>query len=200
MSLIYLVLGIGLTASVLAIAGYIVVDKMLSSRRRNAPEAQIAKDYFAKPEINPGLILSKLGAQEPAERSLDAMVLRPTWGIKLFGFATCGLLFYVILMPGGAVYRQDMFVWLLIGAIVIYFIAFLMAYEVRYDSEGIIAPGLFFRPQFHPWSKFISIRQSDNVHYKLVFKDGTLKIKKFLVGMPTFLTFVTDIREMNKRL
>jgi len=198
MNLIYLILGIGLTASVLAIVAFIIVDKIVDRRRRDTG-IRIANDYISTPEINPGLMMSKLGGKQSAQRSLDTMILRPTWGIRLFGWAMVALVIMIMSGPSGAPFREDLTSWILVAGILTYLGAFLSAYEVRYDSDGITAPGMFFRPKHHPWSEFISIEKADNVHYKLVFEGGTLKIKKFLVGMPTLLTFVTDIRDMNQR-
>ena len=176
-----------------------VVDKIMTHRRLNTPSSRITKRFSSPIEINPGLILSRLGAKEPARRSLDMMIMRPTWGVKLFSFVIAVLLITTMMGPAGAAFRADLIIWALVGGVLLYLVVFLSVYEVRYDWEGVTAPNTFFRPKFHPWSDFISIEQTDNVHYKLKFVGGTLKIKKFLVGMPTFLTFVTDIREMRKR-
>ncbi|MGJ8617949.1 MAG: hypothetical protein ACSHWS_14000 [Sulfitobacter sp.] len=198
MNVLYLILGIGMTASALVIAAFIIVDKIVQ-RGRRATDIRIANDYISTPEINPGLMMSKLGSKQSAQRSLDTMILRPTWGIKLFGWVMAVLVIMAMSGPSGAPFREDLLSWAVVGSILIYLGAFLSIYEVRYDSDGITAPGMFFRPKYHPWSEFISVEKADNVHYKLVFEGGTLKIKKFLVGMPTLLTFVADIRDMNQR-
>ncbi len=198
MSLIYLILVIGMTASVLTIAVFIVADRILERRRRGSFDARIGKNYLSPPAVNPGLLLSKLGSKQSAQRSLDTMILRPTWGIKLFGLIISALLISVMMGPSGAVYRDDLITWGLVASVLGYFGVFLSFYEVRYDSEGITAPNMLFRPKFHPWSEFVSVHRADNIHYKLIFEGGTLEIKKFLVGIPTLLTFVTDIQEMQK--
>ena len=198
MNSIYLVFGFGMFASVLAIIAFVMIDKAAERRRRIA-RTNIAKDYLSTPEINPGLLMAKLGAKQPVQRSLDTMILRPTWGIKLFGLIMAALLIQVMMGSSGAAYREDLITWIIVGGVLVYFGAFLSMYEVRYDSDGVTAPGMFFQAKYHAWSKLIAIERVDNVHYKLIFADGTLKIKKFLVGMPTFLTFASDISLMNRR-
>lgn len=199
MTFLYLILGIGLTCSALAITIFVLAERHASRKRDGLPDGHIPRNYIAPLQINPGLILSRLGAQKPAERSLDTMVLRPTWGIKLFALLILALVAVTMMGPTGEMYRQDLWIWLIVFFGLGYFLVLLMVYEVRYDSEGITAPNAFFRQVYHPWSKFITAEQSDAVHYTLLFEDGSLRIKKFLVGMPSFLVFVGQLREMNRR-
>ncbi|MGB3246979.1 MAG: hypothetical protein WBB25_20795 [Sulfitobacter sp.] len=90
-------------------------------------------------------------------------------------------------------------IWILAVGATAYVALFLSLYEGRYDDEGVTAPGWLFRQKSHRWSDLISIKQSDDITYSLKFDDGTLRIRKFLAGMPTFRTFVTEVREINRR-
>jgi hypothetical protein len=199
MYVLYLIIGIGLFVSLLVVAGFMLFEKVARRGRTSSSDAKIPDRSKVEPHLNPGLLMSKLGGEHAAERSLDTMILRPTWGIKLFGFVIAALLITTMMGSAGALYREDLVIWSLVLSVLIYLGLFLAKYEVRFDSDTITAPGIFFFAKTHPWSEFISIEKVDNVHYKLKFERGTLKIKKFLVGMPTLLTFATDVREMNKR-
>lgn len=88
---------------------------------------------------------------------------------------------------------------LLFTGLLAYAFLFISGYEARYDADGITAPNWLFQDRHFPWEEFISIKDDGHHLYYLRFESGRLAMQKHLVGMPTFLTFVSEVREMNKR-
>jgi len=83
---------------------------------------------------------------------------------------------------------------MLVTTIIFYIIVFISNYEARYDSEGVTAPNWFFRDKRYEWAHIVNMKEDGNLLYKLRFMDhGSLRLQKHLVGMPAYLTFLSDI-------
>lgn len=199
MNLMIIILMFGVAVGCLAIAAAMAHAHFAAKHEKSIGNDHIPKSYGTF-ELNPGALMSRWGAHAPAHQSLDKVMMRPTWGIKAFGALICGLLIHVMTGENGEIFRTDTLSVLMTLGCIIYYVAFLMLYEVRYDAETLTSPGMFLIPKTHDWADFISIKQTDQVTYTLLFTSGKIKVRKFLVGMPTFLTFVTDVRALNKRL
>lgn len=195
----FIILGlIGAAFGCLAIAVFIAVNHFGERHQARMGSTAIPKAYGGL-QINPGALISRIGSGAPAHYSLDTVIMRPTIGIKAFGALMFVAIVSLFLGESGNVFRADLLSLLLAGGCVIYYVTFLLFYEVRYNAQNLTAPGWFFRPATHKWEDLISIKQTDMVTYVLLFETGKVRVRKFLVGMPTFLTFVTDVRALNKR-
>ncbi|MGJ5617822.1 hypothetical protein [Sulfitobacter sp. MF3-043] len=88
---------------------------------------------------------------------------------------------------------------IMMTAMIFYTVMYISAYEARYHDRGITAPNWMFQQKHFSWEDFITIR--DNGHYNdvLKFVDGKMSLQKHLVGIHTFLTFVSDLEDMNVR-
>lgn len=198
MNAIYVMLVFGCTVGLFAVAVAYIIDRIGRRRQSAAGDLHIPKAHGI-PALNPGALMARIGADAPAHQSLGTVTMRPTIGIKAFGIGIIGLMLYIMSGEHGATFRQDPLSLAIVGCTVFYVVVFLMRYEVIYDNEGVTIPGLLFGHKTHEWADLISIKQTDEVTYTLRFDTGTAKVRKFLVGMPTFLTFVAEVRELNKR-
>ncbi|MEM7519800.1 MAG: hypothetical protein AAF307_02080 [Pseudomonadota bacterium] len=70
---------------------------------------------------------------------------------------------------------------------------------MRYDSERLTAPTFLFVTRHYLWSEFEDIAEEDNLMFKLHFAGNKMTLQKYLVGMPVFLTFVSDLKALNRK-
>lgn len=129
----------------------------------------------------------------------DAVVMRPTAGLR---FLFLGIGAFAMWFTWGPLVRSEAYSFALamtITVCVFYIVVFISNYEARYDSKGVTAPGWFFRDRHYEWAHLINTGEQGNLLYKIKFMDhGTLHLQKYLVGMPAFLTFLSDVEAMNR--
>ncbi|NNK16283.1 MAG: hypothetical protein HKP51_05210, partial [Sulfitobacter sp.] len=144
--------------------------------------------------------IAQLGLNEPAQMSLNTVIMRPTKGLR---FLSLGFSVFALWMIWGPIASSNSHVPLLaIGASVLisYMALFIANYEARYNDEGLTAPDWFFIERRYDWEDFRSLNEDGNLLYKLEFA-GKRKVhlQKYLVGMPTFLTFIEDVKALNRK-
>ncbi len=199
MNIFYLILIAGLVMGVFAVIIAMIVERVATRRKNIQGTHNIPKSQAIVPRLNPGALIARWGSNAPTHHSLDTVVMRPTIGVKAFVIGMVLLMLFIMSGEAGAVFRNDIITVTFVVATVVCVLLFLSLYEVRYDSESITVPDVFFQSKTYRWDSFIAINQSDDVTYTLFFEDGKVRVRKFLVGMPTFLTFVTEVRDMNSR-
>ncbi len=202
MNLIYLVVGFGVAMGLIAICAVVLFQRLANRAGMNHKAPFIPKSPMAGVGsfAGPGAALSRLGQNGRAHRTLGTIVMRPTLVGKIFNVFLVGLMMFFMFGPGGETYRSEPFIVLIVVSATLFVGLHVSLYEVSYDAEGVTAPTWYYQRRTHKWEDFMSIHDDGHHLYKLRFETGTITVNKYLVGMPTFLTFVSELREMTKRL
>lgn len=131
----------------------------------------------------------------------NTVIMRPATGFRIASVLVGAV---VMWFTWGPMLRFDTYAFSLamsLTVLVFYFIVFIANYEARYDREGVTAPNWFFRDRRYEWAHLIKFNEDGNLLYKLRFMDhGTLRLQKYLVGMPAYLTFLSDIEATNRKI
>lgn len=191
---IYLIAAIGFGAGLIAVL--IALAFQRAARNRRLPRVPAG---FAGLTDGPAGLISQVGQRGRVHRSLDQVVMRPTVGARLWNLSVLAALWWVMLGENGAQFRSDPILVALALCVTVAVTLFLVSYEVRYDGEGVTAPKWLVHGQTHRWEDLISVSDAGHHIYKLRFETGTANINKYLVGMPTFITFISDIRDLIRR-
>lgn len=203
MNLIHLIVGFGVAAGSLAVLVVILFERF---RKRIGDKTGpiVPKTVVGGLGIGnidgPMAVLARRGQDAPTRMSLNAVIMTPTKGLRFISLASSALILLAIWHPVMGIYSEGLSLSLLLTAALAYAALYTAGYEAKYDSEGITAPNWLFMDKTHKWEDFISIKDDGHYLYTMRFSTGKIAIQKYLVGMPTFTTFVSEIREMNKRL
>lgn len=133
---------------------------------------------------------------------LDAhtVIMRPATGFRIVSVLIGAIVMWFTWGPMLRFDSYDFSLAMFLTVLVFYVIVFVANYEARYDCEGVTAPNWFFRDKRYEWAHLIKIKEDGNLLYKLRFMDhGTLRLQKYLVGMPAYLTFLSDIEARNRK-
>lgn len=140
------------------------------------------------------------GDSDAPERLLEKVVMRPARRLRILSVAPGAVLLLFLWGPYGPIDTYGLPATLLLTALVFYAGIYIAAYEASYDDEGITAPDFLFRQHMYPWANFESVKDRQNFLVRMRFDGhGKLSLQKYLVGMPTFLTFLSDVEDMNRR-
>ena len=143
--------------------------------------------------------IANIGMDRPVHMTLGTVVMRPTQGLRIISLGSGGFILFCL---WGSTIFQPMLSGLgaiIMTAIIFYTVMYISAYEARYDDQGITAPNWMFQQKQYAWEDFITIRDNGHYLYVLKFADGKMSLQKHLVGIHTFLTFVSDLEDMNVR-
>lgn len=140
------------------------------------------------------------GIEAAPELTLDKVIMRPARRLRVLSVAPGALILLFLWGPYGPLDAYGLPVTLLLTGLVFYAGVYIAAYEASYDDEGITAPDFLFRQHMYPWSSFEGVKDRQNFLVRMKFEGhGKLSLQKYLVGMPTFLTFLSDVEDMNRR-
>jgi hypothetical protein len=136
-------------------------------------------------------VVASAGTKRAAPMTIDDHILRPTVGVRAISLALTAALGFVIafgtpeiLADAGNLMKY------LLGASVVYAVAFIQTYELRYNRDRLIAPGRAFNRREQKWRDLKRIQDNGHYLFVLTFADGSkLEVQKHLVGMADFLTF-----------
>ncbi len=202
MNLIYLIVGFGVAMGLIVIGAVVLFQRIADRARMNHNGPFIPKVPMAGigSFAGPGAALSRLGQNNTAHRTLNTIIMRPTLSGKIFNLFLIGLMMFLMFSPGGEAYRSEPLLVLIVASATLFVLLHVALYEVSYDADGITAPNWYYQRRTHRWEDFVSVHDDGHHFYKLRFETGTITVNKYLVGMPTFLTFVSELREMTRRL
>lgn len=202
MTIFQLFLAFGVTAGLLAILVVVTFDKMRKRLGDKDFDVSAPKTLAGGLGIGntnaPAALLARMGQNAQTRMSLDTVVMVPTMGLRLISLGCAGVLLWLLWGPAmyGLLVGQGLN--LLVSACIIYAVVYIAFYEATYNGDGISAPNWLFQTRHYPWEEFISIKDNGQYNYVLQFESGKMHLQKYLVGMPTFFTFVAEVREMNK--
>jgi hypothetical protein len=129
----------------------------------------------------------------------NTVIMRPATALRIAILALGAFGMWYVWGPYVQSSFFDLNIAMIVTTIIFYIIVFISNYEARYDSEGVTAPNWFFRDKRYEWPHLVNFNEDGNLLYKLPFMDhGSLRLQKYLVGMPAYLTFLSDI-EATKR-
>lgn len=143
--------------------------------------------------------IAAIGGNKSARMSLGTVIMTPTIGMRLVSVLSSALILFVLCGPARSNMSMGLWADLFVCGIFIYMTLYIASYEAKYDAEGLTAPNWFFQNKHYTWENLISIKDAGGHIYQLKFEGGTVSLQKHLVGIVTFLTFVSDIQEMRKR-
>lgn len=159
-------------------------------RRRDAKSFRSLVEQRINPKGDP---------KQTNDLKSHTVIMRPTNGFRIATVVVGALAMW---FTWGPYLRWDSFdvtIALIITVVVFYLIVFVSNYEARYDSEGVTVPNWFFRDKRYEWAHLINTKDNGNLRYKIRFLDhGTLRLQKYLVGMPAYLTFMSDMEATNR--
>lgn len=189
MSFLILIIVVGLGVALLVVAGMAIYER----RRRIVGDAGM-------PKLPGQHSIAQLGLNEPARMSLNTVIMRPTKGLRFLSLGFSAFSLWMIWGPIANSNSHDTLLAIGASTLISYVALFIANYEARYDDEGLTAPDWFFVERRFDWADFEGMGEDGNLLYKLYF-DGKRKVhlQKYLVGMPTFLTFVEDVKALNRR-
>ena len=202
MILFQMIVAFGVAVGLLAILAVAAFDKM---RKRmgdrdidGAPPGTLTAGLGIGSLVGLAALLARPGQNAQARMSLDAVVMVPTKGLRFISLGCSALILWFLCGPGMAEFTTGLTLNLMLSAGLIYAVLFIAGYEAKYNADGISAPNWLFQTKHYPWEEFISIKDNGQYNYVLSFESGRLILQKYLVGMATFLTFVSDVKKLTK--
>lgn len=203
MNILYLIVAIGVFSGLLSILVVVLIDMLRKRTGTDDAGPMIPKTLVGSIGIGniygPGEMLARAGQNEAPRMSLSTVIMTPTRGLRIVSLGGSALILVLLWLPGMESHPGGMTLNLLFTAMLAYAVIFIAGYEARYDDESISAPNWLFQEKTYRWSDFISVKDDGHYLYKLKFDcGGTLHLQKYLVGMPTFLTFLVAVRKINR--
>ena len=200
MSLIQLIVAVGVAAGSLAVLIVILFERF-RKHIGDKTEPSVPKTVVGGLGIGnidgPMAVLARRGQDAPARMSLNAVIMTPTKGLRFISLGSSALILLAIWHPVIGIYSEGLSLCLLLTAGVAYGALYTAGYEAKYDSEGLTVPNWLFMDKTHKWEDFISIKDDGHYLYQLRFVTGKVAMQKYLVGMPTFTTFVADVKKLS---
>jgi hypothetical protein len=144
-------------------------------------------------------LLARRGQDNPVQTSDNTVVMTPTPGLRLISLGGSAIALALTWSPLMQGMYDGISLHIAITALLVYAVLFVAGYEARYDENGITAPNWLFKNKHYAWEEFIFIKDDGRYIFHLRFECGRLALQKYLVGMPTFLTFVSEVKEMINR-
>ena len=144
-------------------------------------------------------VIAAIGSNQSARMSLGTVIMTPTVGMRLISVLSSALILFLLWGPARSSMSMGLWADLFVCGMFIYMTLYIAGYEAKYDAEGLTAPNWFFQNRHYTWENLISIKDAGGHIYQLRFEGGKVSLQKHLVGIATFLTFVSDIQEMRKR-
>tara|TARA_R110000787_G_scaffold108590_5_gene216989 strand:- start:1755 stop:2372 length:618 start_codon:yes stop_codon:yes gene_type:complete len=204
MGFLTLIVLFGMSIGVLAILGVTLVTHIRRRITRNSTLPDIKMTgvgWLGFGNLNSvSSRIANIGVDNPARMTCGTVVMRPTPGLRMISLGTGA--FVLFLLWGPAVFQPmpGSLGAIAITAIIFYAVLHISAYEARYDDAGITAPNWLFQQKQYAWDDFITIRDNQQYLYIMKFEGGRkLSLQKHLVGIRTFLTFVSDLEAINVR-
>ncbi|MFY0635615.1 MAG: hypothetical protein JXQ91_17520 [Vannielia sp.] len=138
-----------------------------------------------------GLLASR-GMAKPAEQSLNATVMRTTWGLRLSTVLFSGLAVAMAFNFDPADQMMSTLMPPLIAGMALLALAHVFSYELRYDRDVLISQSLIQFRRERAWKELVDLKDEGRGVYRLVFADGKkMRVQKYLVGMSDFLTLAS---------
>lgn len=136
-------------------------------------------------------IVASMGTKRAAPMTIDDHILRPTTGVRSISIVAAVAFGYLLIFGDIETYLggSNLMPYVM-AASVVYAVAFVQTYEVRYNRDRLIAPGRAFNRREQKWRDLERIQDNGHYLFVLTFADGSkLEVQKHLVGMADFLTF-----------
>ncbi len=146
-------------------------------------------------------MIARLGEGVAPRQSADALVMRTTVGLRLISLGLSGLfvwfMFSGVFAPQGLTPSVGIMPWLVVAGLGIGVLD-ILSYELRVDRYGMVLTRCVVWRRTYDWGDLLGIDDDQHYQYVLAFaKGGRVKVLKHLVGMPGFLTVVTDVLVRN---
>lgn len=203
MTLIQLIVAMGVGAGLLAVLVAILFDRLRKRTDGNQATPDVPKTLTGGLGIGgiPGPLdlLACQGQHENPRMSLSTTIMTPTNGLRVISLFGSALVLILLWSPWIGMPVLGLSMNLLVTGLIAYAVLFIAGYEVRYDAEGMTLPNWLFVNKTHKWEDFINIRDNGHYLYRIQFATGRVQMQKYLVGMPAFLTFVSDVKELNQK-
>ncbi len=165
---------------------------VIERRARDAKSFRTLVEQRKNPTGNP---------RKAHDLNANTVVMRPAVGFRILSLVMGAAVMWVTWGPYVRSEYFEFFVAMALTLSVFYFVVFVANYEARYDSEGVTAPNWLFRDKRYEWAHLMNTKDNGNLRYKLQFLDhGTLRLQKYLVGMPAYLTFLSDIEATTQEI
>ena len=164
---------------------------LTDSKGRDIPKAGLARFGLSTLPLDMALA-GRVGMKQAPEVSLGAITMRPTIGLRLIS-GVLSLICVAIFLSDPEHFGLSDTLLTIGAALLVYGFVFTNASYVRYDAEGLSAPGAAFQTKTARWADVVSL--SDHGHYLYVIRtrDGQkIEIQKFLTGIEDFLTYAAD--------
>lgn len=153
-------------------------------------------------------VLATLGEGAKLQDTLGTITLRTTLGLRLVVLlVSAGLVYYLVnppsndlglAMPGKPALMPPYFEYLIYAAIALSVLG-VFSYEVQTDFDTLRTSKYLVLKNEYAWKDLQSVQDTGHYDYVLTFRGGKkAKLMKYLVGMPRFLTFISEVIERNE--
>jgi hypothetical protein len=200
MNVLTLIAIVGIGSTVLVLAGIIIFGRVQKRYGRGGPTG--ISDALKMRTFAPSILrVARAGTNAAPQMSLGTVIMRPALGLRFVSIAPGALILFILWGPNQHITEYGMLLGGGLTAAVFYAAIYIANYEVRYDDEGVTAPDGFFRERHYPWIDLASVKDNESYFLHMRFHEhGKLKMQKYLVGMPTFLTFLSDVETLNRKI
>lgn len=153
-------------------------------------------------------VLASLGESGKVQDTLGTITLRTTVGLRLVVLLVSAALVYFLVkpptndlglsMPGTPMLVPPYFEYFIYAAIAISVLG-IFTYEVQTDFDTLRTSKYLILKNEYAWKDLQSVQDTGHYDYVLTFRGGKkAKLMKYLVGMPRFLTFISEVIERNE--
>ncbi|MGB8811938.1 MAG: hypothetical protein WCC57_02025 [Paracoccaceae bacterium] len=196
----------------LAVAAWIIAT--LAQRRRDTAfrgkMGQTLGSRLLRPLPSDLRVLATLGEGGRVQDTLGTITLRTTLGLRLIVILVSAALIYFLAkppgndtglsMPGDPFLVPPLVAYGIYAAIALSVLG-IFTYEVRTDHDILHTSKYLLLRHQYAWKDLISVQDTGQYEYVLTFRGGKkAKLMKYLVGMPRFLTFISEVIERNESL
>ncbi|MEO1637942.1 MAG: hypothetical protein AAFU41_01680 [Pseudomonadota bacterium] len=152
--------------------------------------------------------IAGFGMSARPQESLGELILRPSWGMRIYPFGLFALFYYLTdqmyvsgPMSGGVyVGPMDIGFVALLFVLILWCVIYFNFYDLRYDRDRIIHRSLLLTRREHDWSAVRSLRDDNAFFYVLRGTwRGKAYIPKHLAGIEVFILRLKDQIAANDR-
>jgi hypothetical protein len=179
-------------------------------RKRHAPLGdrlgRTAGSYFMRPLPGDISAIARLGEAQRPRETLGTTIMTTTSGLRMISLGLTLILLVVLWEMGQSPDMQagqpqiigSQFITLAMTALLALGVIDIFTYDLQVNRTEMVLRRYGFWTRRFQWDDLMGIDDDKNYQYVLAFsKGGRVKLLKYLVGMPDFLTLIAEILNRN---
>jgi hypothetical protein len=179
-------------------------------RTRHAPlgdrMGRTAASYVTRPLPGDISAIARLGEGSRPRETLGTIIMTTTPGLRVISLGLSCVLFGVLWMMlqnpsmqnGQPALVQDQWISLVMAGLLVVGMIDIFTYDLQVNRNELVLTRYGFWTRRFLWDDLLGIDDDKNYQYVLAFsKGGRVKLLKYLVGMPGFLTLVAEVLARN---